>query len=44
MLQVCKGHCSSTRGCLKELKDKELIDEDEYKQLKAAIIGTVLGS
>ena len=28
----------------KELKDKELIDEDEYKQLKAAIIGTVLGS
>ena len=27
----------------KELKDKELIDEDEYKQIKAAIIGTVVG-
>ena len=28
----------------KELKDQELIDEDEYKQMKAAIIGTVFGS
>ena len=28
----------------KELKDQELIDEDEYKQMKAAIIGTVAGS
>ena len=28
----------------KELKDKELIDEDEYKQMKAVILGkTIIG-
>ena len=28
----------------KELKDKELIDEDEYKQMKAVILGkTIVG-
>ena len=31
MLQVCHLHCL--------LKDKELIDEDEYKQMKAVILG-----
>ena len=28
----------------KELKDKELVDEDEYKQMKAVILGkTIVG-
>ena len=36
--------CGRSRGCLKELKDKELIDEDEYKQMKAVILGkTIVG-
>ena len=26
----------------KELKDKELIDEDEYKQMKAVILGKAI--
>ena len=28
----------------KELKDKELIDEDEYKQMKAVILGKAIAS